>query len=186
MPSFCHSCPREEAREKTRLPGLTICVAYEAAATAFGSRFSRGWYEAHVMHSYPGNRFHRRAKTCLDCHLMMRAFLGWLRRKAGHCRMVAVPTAEQEDARRVTRERKGLVREQTKLINRLKAMFGVLGSGISSRILHLNALMGFSRQKAIRSRRTPLPKFDVPWIDWSLSGRRLRRSKIRAQRILPT
>ena len=36
--------------------------------------------------------------------------------------MVAVPTAEQEDARRVTRERKGLVREQTKLINRLKAI----------------------------------------------------------------
>ena len=41
--------------------------------------------------------------------------------------MVAVPTAEQEDARRVTRERKGLVREQTKLINRLKAMFACLG-----------------------------------------------------------
>ena len=39
----------------------------------------------------------------------------------------AVPTAEQEDARRVTRERKGLVREQTKLINRLKAMFACPG-----------------------------------------------------------
>ena len=35
---------------------------------------------------------------------MMRAFPGWLRREEGHCRMVAVPTAEQEDARRVTRE----------------------------------------------------------------------------------
>ena len=57
----------------------------------------------------------------------MRAFLGWLRREARHCRMVAVPTAEQEDARRVTRERKGRVREQTKLINRLKAMFACLG-----------------------------------------------------------
>ena len=41
--------------------------------------------------------------------------------------MVAVPTAGQEDARRVTRERKGVVREQTKLINRLKAMFACLG-----------------------------------------------------------
>ena len=41
--------------------------------------------------------------------------------------MVVVPTAEQEDARRVTRERKGLVREQTKLINRLKAVFACLG-----------------------------------------------------------
>ena len=73
--------------------------------------------------SIPVKRDHRRAKTDrLDCHLMMRAFLGWLRREAGHCRMVAVPTAEQEDARRLTRERKGLVREQTKLINRLKAI----------------------------------------------------------------
>ena len=68
----------------------------------------------------------------------MRAFLGWLRREEGHCRMVAIPTAEQEDARRVTRcqglqdfatrERKGLVHEQTKLINRLKAMFASLGT----------------------------------------------------------
>ena len=58
---------------------------------------------------------------------MMRAFPGWLRREAGYYRMVAVPTAKQEDARRVTRERKGLVREQTKLINRLKAMFACLG-----------------------------------------------------------
>ena len=41
--------------------------------------------------------------------------------------MVAVPTARQEDARRVSRERKGLVRGQTKLINRLKAMFACLG-----------------------------------------------------------
>ena len=66
------------------------------------------------MHStsIPVKRDHRRAKTDrLDCQLMMRAFPGWLRREEGHCRMVAVPTAEQEDARRVTRERKGLVRE---------------------------------------------------------------------------
>ena len=58
---------------------------------------------------------------------MMRAFPGWLRREAGHCRMVAVPAAKQEDARHVTRERKGLVRKQTKLINRPKAMFACLG-----------------------------------------------------------
>ena len=78
--------------------------------------------------SIPVKRDHRRANTDrLDCQLMMRAFLGWLRREECHCRMVAVPTARQEDARRVTRERKGLVREQTKPINRLKAMFACLG-----------------------------------------------------------
>ena len=56
--------------------------------------------EAHVMHStsIPVKRDHRRAKTDrLDCQMMMRAFLGWLRSEEGHCRMVAVPTVRQED-----------------------------------------------------------------------------------------
>jgi len=44
-----------------------------------------------------------------------------------HCRMVAVPTTEEEDARRVHRERKALVKEQTRLINRLKSIFACLG-----------------------------------------------------------
>ena len=119
---------RDEAEKRLDCQVSRICVAYEAGRDGFLlARFLRGsGIEAHVMHStsIPVNRDHRRAKTDrLDCHLMMRAFLGWLRREAGHCRMVAVPTAEQEDARRVTRERKGLVREQTKLVNRLKAMF---------------------------------------------------------------
>ena len=122
----------DEAEKRLDCRVSRICVAYEAGRDGFWLvRFLRGsGIEAHVMHStsIPVNRDHRRAKTDrLDCHLMMRAFPGWLRREAGHCRMVAVPTAEQEDARRVTRERKGPVREQTKLINRLKAMFACLG-----------------------------------------------------------
>ena len=123
---------RDEAEKRLDCQVSRICVAYEAGRDGFWlAHFLRGsGIEAHVMHStsIPVKRDHRRAKTDrLDCQLMMRAFLGWLRREAGHCRMVAVPTAEQEDARRVTRERKGLVREQTKLINRLKAMFACLG-----------------------------------------------------------
>ena len=123
---------REEAEKRLDCQVSRICVAYEAGRDGFWlARFLRGsGIEAHVMHSMsiPVNRDHRRAKTDrLDCHLMMRAFLGWLRREAGHCRMVAVLTAAQEDARRVTRERKGLVREQTKMVNRLKAMFACLG-----------------------------------------------------------
>ena len=123
---------RDEAEKRLDCRVSRICVAYEAGRDGFWlAHFLRGsGIEAHVMHStsIPVNRDHHRQKTDrLDCHLMMRAFLGWLRCDAGHCRMVAVPTAEQEDARRVTRERKGLVREQTKLINRLKAMFACLG-----------------------------------------------------------
>ena len=150
---------RDEAEKRLDCQVSRICVAYEAGRDGFWlARFLRGsGIEAHVMHStsIPVNRDHRRAKTDrLDCHLMMRAFLGWLRREEGHCRMVAIPTAEQEDARRVTRcqglqdfatrERKGLVHEQTKLINRLKAMFASLG--IRDFNPHLNPSSAFSGQ----------------------------------------
>jgi hypothetical protein len=33
----------------------------------------------------------------------MRVFLGWLRGERGHCGMVAIPTMEEEDARRPSR-----------------------------------------------------------------------------------
>jgi transposase len=35
----------------------------------------------------------------------MRAFLGWLRGEKRHCSMAAIPTAEEEDAKRPNRER---------------------------------------------------------------------------------
>src|SRR5215218_8171479 len=53
-------------------------------------------------------REHRRAKTDrLDTGLLKRAFLGWLRGEPGHCTMAAVPTLEEEDAKRPSREREG-------------------------------------------------------------------------------
>ena len=42
---------------------------------------------------------HRRAKTDrLDTELLKRAFLGWLRGERDHCKMVAIPTINDEDA----------------------------------------------------------------------------------------
>src|SRR4051795_11202406 len=70
----------------------------------------------------------RRAKTDrLDTELLKRAFLGWLRGEPGHCSMAAVPTLEQEDAKRPSREREGLVGERTRLVNRLKGALARLG-----------------------------------------------------------
>jgi transposase len=80
--------------------------------------------EAFVIHatSVAVSREHRRAKTDrLDTELLKRAFLGWLRGEPDHCHMVAIPTLEQEDAKRPNRERETLMRERTRLINRLKA-----------------------------------------------------------------
>ena len=45
--------------------------------------------------------------------MLMRVFLGWLRGERGHCRMVAIPTLEQEDAKRPSRERESLVGERS-------------------------------------------------------------------------
>ena len=44
---------------------------------------------------------------------------GWLRGERGHCKMVAIPTVQDEDARRPNRERETLVREQSRIINRM-------------------------------------------------------------------
>ena len=89
---------RDEAEKRLDCRVSRICVAYEAGRDGIWlARCLRGsGIEAHVMHStsIPVKRDHRRAKTDrLDCQLMMRAFLGWLRREEGHCRMVAVPTS---------------------------------------------------------------------------------------------
>jgi transposase len=77
------------------------------------------------------SREHRRAKTDrLATELLMRVLLGWLRGERRHCSMAAIPTVAEEDARRPTRERENLVAEQTRLVNRTKAMlarFGIRG-----------------------------------------------------------
>jgi hypothetical protein len=52
--------------------------------------------------------------------MLMRVFVGWLRGERGHCSMVAVPSMEEEDARRPNRERENLVGERTRIINRMK------------------------------------------------------------------
>ena len=125
---------RDEAEKKSGCRISRICLSYEAGRDGF---WLAHWLqdhgiEAHVMHpiSVPVKREHRRAKTDrLDCQLLLRAYLGWLRGEEHYCRMVAVPTDEQQDARRMSRERRRLVKAQTKLLNQLKAMFTELGCG---------------------------------------------------------
>jgi hypothetical protein len=59
--------------------------------------------------------------------MLMRVFLGWLRGECGYDSMVAVPTTEEEDAKRPSRERENQVDEQTRVTNRLKAALARLG-----------------------------------------------------------
>jgi transposase len=122
---------RDEAGRAGRVIGR-VCVAYEAGRDGFWlARFLRGrGIEAHVIHpaSVSVSREHRRAKTDrLDTGLLKRAFLGWLRGEEEQCQMVAVPTPEEEDARRPGRERDNLVGEATRIINRIKSALIRLG-----------------------------------------------------------
>ena len=109
-----------------------IALAFEARRDGFWlARWlqARG-IEVHVIHStsVAVSREHRRAKTDrLDTAMLMRVFLGWLRSERGHCGMVAIPTLEDEDARRPSRERESLVGERTRIINRMKAILAWLG-----------------------------------------------------------
>ena len=109
-----------------------LVVAYEAGRDGFWlARWLRARdIEAYVIHpnSVAVSREHRRAKTDrLDTELLKRAFLGWLRGDAGHCSMAAIPTIEEEDARRPNRERENLVGERTRIVNRMKATLARFG-----------------------------------------------------------
>ncbi len=109
-----------------------IVVACEAGRDGFWlARWLRaGGVEAYVIHptSIAVSREHRRAKTDrLDTELLLRAFLGWLRGEKRHCSMVAIPTVEEEDARRPNRERGNLVTEQTRIVNQIKAILTRFG-----------------------------------------------------------
>jgi transposase len=113
-------------------PIKRICVAYEAGRDGFWlARWLREQgIEAYVIHptSIPVSREHRRAKSDrLDLALLLRAQLGWLRGEPKHCSMVAIPTIEEEDAKRPLREREALTAEVTRLSNRMQSLLMLHG-----------------------------------------------------------
>ena len=107
---------REEAIKAGRTVAR-ITVAFEAGRDCFWlARWLRArGIEAYVIHatSIAVSREHRRAKTDrLDTALLKRAFLGWLRGERDHCSMAAIPSLEEEDAKRPSRERESLPGER--------------------------------------------------------------------------
>src|ERR1700687_2347913 len=103
-----------------------IAVAFEAGRDGFwlARWLSARDIEAHVIHasSVAVSREHRRAKTDrLPTPRRKTSFLGWLRGERDHCKMVAIPTTKDEDAKRPNREHESLVGEQSRIVNRMKA-----------------------------------------------------------------
>lgn len=125
----------ERWRDQAMRAGQTVTravLAFEAGRDGFWlARWLRArGIETYVVHStsVAVSREHRRAKTDrLDTEMLIRVFLGWLRGEPRHCKMVAIPTLEEEDAKRPSRERESLVGERTRIINRMKAALIRLG-----------------------------------------------------------
>ena len=75
----------------------------------------------------------RRAKTDrIDGEKMLRTLMAYLRGEPRVVRIVRVPAPEQEDARRASRERDRLVKEQTAHTNRIKALLRLLGMAVGN------------------------------------------------------
>ena len=75
----------------------------------------------------------RRAKTDrIDGELMLRTLMAYLRGEPRVVRIVRVPSVAEEDARRASRERDRLVKEQTAHTNRIKALLRLQGMAVGN------------------------------------------------------
>lgn len=88
--------------------------------------------ESHVVDaaSIAVSRRKRRVKTDrIDGEMLIRALLAYKRGEPRVCAMVRAPTPEEEDHRRISRERKSLTIERTRHGNRIKGL--LFGQGIN-------------------------------------------------------
>ena len=124
---------RRQVEEHLERP-VSVVSCYEAGYDGFWLHRllqARG-IENHVMDpaSLPVDRRARRAKTDrLDLGALLRTLMAWWRGEPQVCRMVRVPSLQEEDRRRQTRERERLIRERTQHINRIKGLLMTQGIG---------------------------------------------------------
>ena len=86
--------------------------------------------ESHVVDaaSILTSRCRRRAKTDgIDGETLVRTLLAYKRGEPRVCAMVKAPTPEEEDRRRICRERKTLVGERVEHVNRIKGLLFAQG-----------------------------------------------------------
>jgi transposase len=88
--------------------------------------------ESHVVDpaSIAVDRRHRRAKTdAIDGEKLVRTLMAWARGERRVCSMVRPPSPEEEDRRRLTRERGTLLKERTRHTNRIRGLLA--GQGVT-------------------------------------------------------
>ena len=125
-------------QSRQRAPGIpaAIAVCFEAGRDGF---WLHRLLTAHDIPTYVVeptsilvNRRARRAKTDrLDAEGLLRVLAAYLAGDSRICSMVHVPTPDEEDGKRVHREREYLVQERTRIENRISAL--LVTQGIRSR-----------------------------------------------------
>jgi transposase len=125
---------RSRAEQQLGSP-LRVASCYEAGYDGFW--LHRLLLAAGIMNfvfdaaSIPVEQRGRRAKTDrIDGELLLRTLMAYLRGEPRVVRIVKVPSLEQEDARRASRERERLVKEQTAHTNRIKALLRLQGMAV--------------------------------------------------------
>ncbi|MFC4595646.1 IS110 family transposase [Sphingobium tyrosinilyticum] len=122
---------RAKARARTGC-SYPIIVIQEAGLDGFWIHrvLCKEGIESHVVDpaSIATSRRRRRAKTDrIDGEALVRALLAHKRGEPRVCAMVRVPTPEEEDRRRICRERKVLLADRIRHVNRLKGLLFAQG-----------------------------------------------------------
>src|SRR4030088_301683 len=149
---------REKGRVRTGQV-FPIIVVQEAGMDGFGTPrlLKANGIESHVVAppSIATSRRRRRAKTDkIDGEALLRALLAYKRGEPRVCAMVVAPSPEEEDRRRLCRERQTLIAERIIHVNRIKGL--LFAQGISD-----YAPLRRDRRKRLEGLRTgdrrPLP-----------------------------
>ena len=124
---------KEKARARTGHV-FPIIVIQEAGLDGFWIHrvLQREGIESHVVDpaSIATSRRRRRAKTDkIDGEALVRALLAYKRGEPRVCAMVKAPTPQEEDRRRIGRERETLTAERVQHVNRIKGLLFAQGIG---------------------------------------------------------
>jgi len=127
----CFGLLQEKARARTGRC-YRIIVIQEAGLDGFWIHraLEKEGIESHVVDpaSITTSRRRRRAKTDkIDGEALVRALLAYKRGEPRVCSMVRPPSPQEEDRRRVLRERKALTTERVRHVNRIKGLLFAQG-----------------------------------------------------------
>ena len=125
------ACLRAKTEKRTGASAKLV-VIQEAGLDGFWIHrlLTANGIESHVVEpaSIAVPRRHRRAKTdIIDGETLLRTLRAFKRGEPRVCSMVVAPSPEEEDRRRISRERRTLTKERIEHVNRIKGLLASQG-----------------------------------------------------------